>query len=214
MVAQLIERSPRLRSVVSSNPTQGSSSYFLWKERAVLGVVDLFALPCLSTSLPSCWDLPHWLLHISAIHQILELDLSTVVPSLSGPKRPHDRVSVSDMKTDFSQCLQNKVSSSSYSSWHPLSLFFLFPCPSLFLLLSPSISLPPFSFCTWDPPSLSLSLFLSIYPPSLSLSLFLSIYPPPLSLPLFLSIFVSVVRFCPLSLPPHLSHFLTLYNTE
>ncbi|CAI7991835.1 Cytoplasmic aconitate hydratase [Geodia barretti] len=44
-----------------------------------------------------------------AFSQILELDLSTVVPSLSGPKRPHDRVSVSDMKTDFSQCLQNKV---------------------------------------------------------------------------------------------------------
>ena len=41
--------------------------------------------------------------------QVLELDLSTVVPSLSGPKRPHDRVSVSDMKNDFKQCLQNKV---------------------------------------------------------------------------------------------------------
>ena len=34
------------------NPTQGSSSSELsWC------VVDLFALPCLSTSLPSCWDM-------------------------------------------------------------------------------------------------------------------------------------------------------------
>lgn len=41
--------------------------------------------------------------------QVLELDLSTVVPSLSGPKRPHDRVAVTDMKNDFQQCLQNKV---------------------------------------------------------------------------------------------------------
>lgn len=41
--------------------------------------------------------------------EILELDLSTVVPSVSGPKRPHDRVSVSDFKDDFQKCLSNKV---------------------------------------------------------------------------------------------------------
>ncbi|XP_059473921.1 cytoplasmic aconitate hydratase-like isoform X2 [Neocloeon triangulifer] len=41
--------------------------------------------------------------------QVVELDLATVVPSVSGPKRPHDRVSVSDMKQDFLQCLTNKV---------------------------------------------------------------------------------------------------------
>ena len=40
----------------------------------------------------------------------VELDLSTVVPSLSGPKRPHDRVAVSGMKEDFQMCLDNKVS--------------------------------------------------------------------------------------------------------
>ena len=37
--------------VVGSNLTQGSSSSFLWKGRAVLGVVDLFDLPCISTYL-------------------------------------------------------------------------------------------------------------------------------------------------------------------
>ncbi|KAF4518982.1 hypothetical protein B566_EDAN007770 [Ephemera danica] len=41
--------------------------------------------------------------------QVVELDLATVVPSVSGPKRPHDRVSVSDMQTDFRECLTNKV---------------------------------------------------------------------------------------------------------
>ena len=41
--------------------------------------------------------------------QIVELDLSTVTPSLSGPKRPHDRVAVSDMKQDFQECLNNKI---------------------------------------------------------------------------------------------------------
>ncbi|XP_073818967.1 cytoplasmic aconitate hydratase-like [Musca autumnalis] len=37
------------------------------------------------------------------------LDLSTVVTSVSGPKRPHDRVSVSEMKKDFQSCLVNPV---------------------------------------------------------------------------------------------------------
>jgi aconitate hydratase len=40
---------------------------------------------------------------------IVTLDLGTVVTSVSGPKRPHDRVSVSDMKRDFRECLTNKV---------------------------------------------------------------------------------------------------------
>ena len=40
---------------------------------------------------------------------VYELDLVNVVPSMSGPKRPHDRVPVSNMKADFGQCLQNPV---------------------------------------------------------------------------------------------------------
>lgn len=36
------------------------------------------------------------------------LDLNTITPSLSGPKRPHDKVPVSEMKNDFLQCLVNK----------------------------------------------------------------------------------------------------------
>nr|CAB93519.1 iron regulatory protein 1A [Drosophila melanogaster] len=37
------------------------------------------------------------------------LDLSTVVTSVSGPKRPHDRVSVSSMCEDFKSCLISPV---------------------------------------------------------------------------------------------------------
>lgn len=40
---------------------------------------------------------------------ILELDLSTVDPCISGPKRPHDRVPLSDIKRDFAACVPNKV---------------------------------------------------------------------------------------------------------
>ncbi|CAK1547920.1 unnamed protein product [Leptosia nina] len=41
--------------------------------------------------------------------EVVELDLSTVVTSVSGPKRPQDRVSVSHMKQDFKECLTNKI---------------------------------------------------------------------------------------------------------
>lgn len=40
--------------------------------------------------------------------QVVELDLSTVVPCCSGPKRPQDRIPVSDMKKDFEVCLEAK----------------------------------------------------------------------------------------------------------
>ena len=37
--------------------------------------------------------------------QVVELDLATVVPSISGPKRPQDRISLSDSKMAFEQIL-------------------------------------------------------------------------------------------------------------
>ncbi|GKC01665.1 aconitate hydratase, cytoplasmic, partial [Tanacetum coccineum] len=39
----------------------------------------------------------------------LELELSDVEPCISGPKRPHDRVPIKEMKTDWHACLDNKV---------------------------------------------------------------------------------------------------------
>lgn len=46
---------------------------------------------------------------------VVTLDLTTVVTSVSGPKRPHDRVSVTDMKQDFLSCLSSKVGFYLYS---------------------------------------------------------------------------------------------------
>lgn len=40
--------------------------------------------------------------------QVVELDLKTVVPCCSGPKRPQDKVAVSEMKKDFESCLGAK----------------------------------------------------------------------------------------------------------
>ncbi|KAL4113489.1 hypothetical protein QTP88_017103 [Uroleucon formosanum] len=41
--------------------------------------------------------------------EVTNLDLGEVVPSISGPKRPHDRVSVSEAQKDFKSCLTNKI---------------------------------------------------------------------------------------------------------
>ena len=40
---------------------------------------------------------------------VMDLDLASIEPCLSGPKRPHDRVLMSDMKKDWAACLTNKV---------------------------------------------------------------------------------------------------------
>ncbi|KAH9423253.1 Aconitate hydratase mitochondrial [Dermatophagoides pteronyssinus] len=41
--------------------------------------------------------------------KVYELDLSTIKISLSGPKRPQDRIPLDEMKLDFEQCLLAKV---------------------------------------------------------------------------------------------------------
>jgi aconitate hydratase len=40
---------------------------------------------------------------------IVELNLADVVPCVSGPKRPHDRVEVSSMQADFKSCMSSPI---------------------------------------------------------------------------------------------------------
>ncbi|CAH2052212.1 unnamed protein product [Thlaspi arvense] len=44
-----------------------------------------------------------------AYSSYLELNLDNVEPCISGPKRPHDRVTLKDMKADWNSCLDSKV---------------------------------------------------------------------------------------------------------
>ncbi len=44
----------------------------------------------------------------------MELDLASIKPSLSGPKRPHDRVEMAKMKSDFTTCLSSPVGFKGY----------------------------------------------------------------------------------------------------
>ncbi|MGH0161847.1 UNVERIFIED_CONTAM: hypothetical protein FKN15_072614 [Acipenser sinensis] len=41
--------------------------------------------------------------------QVIEINLSSIIPHVSGPKRPQDRVPVTDMKKDFQKCLKEKI---------------------------------------------------------------------------------------------------------
>ncbi|XP_053370466.1 iron-responsive element-binding protein 2 [Clarias gariepinus] len=41
--------------------------------------------------------------------EVIEINLSSIVPNVSGPKRPQDRVPVTCMKQDFLNCLNEKV---------------------------------------------------------------------------------------------------------
>lgn len=45
---------------------------------------------------------------------MLHLDLSTVHGALAGPKRPHDRVALTNMKKDWESCLSAKVGFKGY----------------------------------------------------------------------------------------------------
>ncbi|MBV1961590.1 MAG: aconitate hydratase AcnA [Immundisolibacteraceae bacterium] len=47
---------------------------------------------------------------------VLELDMSTVVPSLAGPRRPHDRVALTDMASQFNQTLQQPVADEGFGA--------------------------------------------------------------------------------------------------
>jgi aconitate hydratase len=41
--------------------------------------------------------------------EYLELDLSSVVPSIAGPKRPQDRIALSDAKSAFRKTIPDYV---------------------------------------------------------------------------------------------------------
>src|SRR5439155_21501659 len=47
--------------------------------------------------------------HEATYSEYIELDLSTVVPSIAGPKRPQDRIALSDAKSSFRKSVHDYV---------------------------------------------------------------------------------------------------------
>lgn len=56
--------------------------------------------------------------------EYLELDLSTVVPSIAGPKRPQDRIELSHAKTTFEQTLPGYITEKTNGNPVPVSTDF------------------------------------------------------------------------------------------
>ncbi|GAA0036009.1 MULTISPECIES: aconitate hydratase AcnA [Brevibacterium] len=56
-----------------------------------------------------------------AYSEYLELDLSTVVPSISGPKRPQDRIELTDAKNQFAKDIHNYAAPGEESKSAPVS---------------------------------------------------------------------------------------------
>ena len=52
----------------------------------------------------------------------IELDLSTVVPSIAGPKRPQDRISLSDSKSSFEKVLPTYFTEKTGKSTYPIKV--------------------------------------------------------------------------------------------
>ena len=67
----------------------------------------------------SLWHDPHATPRYS---ESLSLDLSTVVPSIAGPKRPQDRISLSESKASFAKALPGYISEKSAKTDVPITL--------------------------------------------------------------------------------------------
>jgi len=48
-----------------------------------------------------------WFLFV--FFQVVQISLSSIIPYVSGPKRSQDRVAITNMKSDFQTCLNEKV---------------------------------------------------------------------------------------------------------
>jgi len=47
--------------------------------------------------------------------KVIELDLGEIVPCISGPKRPHDYIPLTEVKEDFNKCIENPIGFKGYA---------------------------------------------------------------------------------------------------
>ena len=76
--------------------------------------------------------------------EYLELDLSTVVPSISGPKRPQDRIELSDAKSQFQKDIHNYSQPGEESKSAPVSM----PDGREFELANGAVAIASITSCT------------------------------------------------------------------
>ncbi|GAA2006009.1 aconitate hydratase AcnA [Brevibacterium samyangense] len=76
--------------------------------------------------------------------EYLELDLSTVVPSISGPKRPQDRIELTDAKSQFAKDIHNYAQPGEEAKSQPVSM----PDGREFELRNGAVAIASITSCT------------------------------------------------------------------
>jgi aconitate hydratase len=100
-------------TIGNMSPEFGSTCAIFPIDEETLTYLRLTGRPAEQVALVEAYAREQGLWHDPASHarysEELELDLSTVVPSLAGPKRPQDRVALSDAKNAFRHALGSYV---------------------------------------------------------------------------------------------------------
>ena len=100
-------------TIGNMSPEFGSTCAIFPIDAETLTYLTLTGRPAEQVALVEAYAKEQGLWHDPAGHarysEELELDLATVVPSLAGPKRPQDRVALSDAKVAFRQSLGSYV---------------------------------------------------------------------------------------------------------
>jgi len=100
-------------TIGNMSPEFGSTCAIFPIDAETLTYLRLTGRPAEQVALVEAYAKEQGLWHDPAVHarysEELELDLSTVVPSLAGPKRPQDRIALSDAKTSFRSALGTYV---------------------------------------------------------------------------------------------------------
>ena len=100
-------------TIGNMSPEFGSTCAIFPIDQQTLNYLELTGRPAEQVALVEAYAREQGLWHDPAAEprfsEQLTLDLSTVVPSLAGPKRPQDRVSLSDAKESFREALGNYV---------------------------------------------------------------------------------------------------------
>jgi aconitate hydratase A / 2-methylisocitrate dehydratase len=100
-------------TIGNMSPEFGSTCAIFPIDDETLAYLRLTGRPSGQVALVEAYAKAQGLWHDPSAHarysEELQLDLSTVVPSLAGPKRPQDRVALSDAKTSFREALGSYV---------------------------------------------------------------------------------------------------------
>ncbi|MGY1643093.1 aconitate hydratase [Geodermatophilus sp. SYSU D00703] len=96
-------------TIGNMSPEFGSTAAMFPIDEETINYLQLTGRPAEQVALVEAYAREQGLWHDAsrepAFSEYLELDLSTVVPSIAGPKRPQDRVSLSDAKAAFREAL-------------------------------------------------------------------------------------------------------------